>query len=254
MRKLLFLLPVLLLLFGCSNENQDPFAAYRSTPAGTLFVSGEKALADKHYHDAVKYLEALNAIYPFGPYAQQAQLDIIYAYHMDDDDVSAIAAADRYTHLYPRGQNVDYAYYMKGLIGFSEGLSWMQRQAGISPAQRDISTMEQSFVSFGTLAHYFPDSPYTPNAELRMRYIRNMMAQRELIIGDFYLQHDAYVAAANRASFVVQHYDGSPAVVDALAMMVKSYRALGLTKLANQSYKILAQNYPNSKQFAALNK
>lgn len=254
LKKLLILVFSLLLISSCSDPNKDPFAAYRGYSSAKLFASGEQALYQAHFGDAVKYFEALGAIYPFGPYAQQAQLDLIYAYHLSDDDASAIAAADRYIHLYPRSAHVDYAYYMRGLIGFSVGLSWLQRISNIDPAPRDISTLKQSFVSFAQLVHYFPNSPYAPNAELRMRYIRNLMARREIIVANFYMAHKAYVAAANRAAFVVQHYQGSPQVVEALEIMVKAYRGLHLDKMANQTYKIMAANYSKTKQFAAVNK
>jgi len=254
LKKLLLIVPLALLLVCCSNPNADPFKAYRAYSSAKLFASGEHALYQNHYDDAVKYFEAMGAIYPFGPYAQQAQLDLIYAYHLSDDDASAIAAADRYIHLYPRSKHVDYAYYMRGLIGFTVGLSWLQRFANIDPAPRDISTLQQSFVSFAQLSHYFPHSKYTPNAELRMRYIRNLMARRELIVADFYMQHKAYVAAANRAAYVVQHFQGSPQVVNALEIMVKAYRGLHLDQMANQTYKIMAANYSHTKQFAAVNK
>lgn len=248
MKKLLFLLPVLaLLLMSCSKAQQDPYRDYRKYTSAQLFYNGEYALYKENYEKAVKNLEALDAIYPFGPDSQQAQLDIIYAYHLDNDDASAVAAADRYVRLYPRGEHVDYAYYMRGLIGFSEGLTWLQRLSNVDPAPRDISSLRQSYGAFSMLSQYFPDSTYTPNAELRMRYIRNLMARRELIIANFYMQRKAYVAAINRASYVIEHYQGSPQVIDALGVMVKAYRALGLTKLANQSYDLLASNYPDSK-------
>lgn len=246
MKKLWLLLPLIFLAVSCSKPEQDPFKAYRKYSSTALFTSGEKALAKGNYDDAVKYLEALDGIYPFGPYAEQAQLDIIYAYHLNNDDASAAAAAERYIRLYPRGDHVDYAYYMRGMIGFSEGLSWIQRVSDTDPAPRDLSNLRQSYVAFASLVHYFPNSIYTPNAKLRMVYIRNLVARRELMVAEAYMQRDAYVAAANRADYVVKHFEGAPQVVPALAIMVKAYRKLGLTNLANQTYELLAANYPNS--------
>lgn len=248
MRNLILIFALILFLAGCGNKNEDPYASFRKKPASVIFNGGEKALAKGDYSEAVEHFEALDAIYPFGPYAQQGQLDIIYAYYKNGDDGSALAAADRYIRLYPRGKNVDYAYYLRGIIGFTEGLSWLQKLAGTDPAPRDVSSLRHSFSSFATLVHEFPHSEYTPDSLLRMAYIRNLMARREVQIAGFYYEHDAFVAAANRASYVVEHFEGSPEVIKALAIMFKSYKALGLTQMANTTYDVLKTSYPNSSE------
>ncbi len=254
MKKILFLATLLLILSGCVRKDVDPYQAYRGKTSAELFTSGERALAKKDYSEAVKNFEALDAIYPFGPHAEQAQLDIIYAYYKNNDTSSAIAAADRYIRLYPRGRNVDYAYYMRGVISFDLGLSWLQKLARVSPVSRDVSTLQQSFTSFATLAEVFPHSRYTPDALTRMRYIRNLMAQREIMIAEFYMKRRAYVAAANRGSYVVQHFQGSPQVAKALAIMVQAYRALGLPKMADASNHLLQTNYPHTLEARKLRK
>lgn len=246
MKKLLLILMVGLILVGCSKKDVDPYAAYRNKTSDELFNGGEQALAKKNYSSAVKQFEALDAMYPFGPYAQQGQLDIIYAYYKNNDDDSAVAAADRYTRLYPQGPHTDYAYYMRGLDGFNQGLSWIQKLVGVDPAPRDISSMQQSFASFSTVVTQFPNSPYAPDSAIRMAYIRNLLARREVMTAKFYYDHHAYVAAANRASYVVQHFQGSPQVKDALVIMVDSYRELHLTQWANATNAILQANYPHS--------
>jgi outer membrane protein assembly factor BamD len=257
MKKILISLALGLLLIGlagCAKKDVDPYAIYRNKTSDELFNGGEKALAHKKYDIAVKQFEALDAIYPFGPHAQQGQLDIIYAYYMNDDEASSTVAADRYIRLYPRGRNVDYAYYMRGIVGFNQGLSWLQKMVGVDPAPRDISTIQQSFSSFDMVVTQFPDSYYAPDAMVRMTYIRNLLARREVMTAQFYFEHQAYVAAANRASYVVQHFEGSPQVVKALAVMVKSYRALRLTQMANNTYAILQASYPQSDELRELNK
>ncbi len=242
-----------LLLVGCAKKDVDPYAAYRNATSDQLFNGGEKALAKKNYSVAVKEFEALDAIYPFGPYAEQGQLDIIYAYYKNDDADSAIAAADRYIRLYPRGAHVDYVYYMRGIVGFDQGLSWLQKMAGIDPAPRDISTLQQSFSSFATVVEQYPDSYYAADSVIRMAYIRNLLARREVMTAQFYLDHQAYIAAANRASYVVQHFEGSPQVENALVIMVKAYRALNLPQMADSTYAILQASYPQSKELRDLN-
>ena len=252
MKKMVIVLVCLLWLIGCANKNQDPYAEFRQQTASVIFNGGERALAKGNYSNAVKHFKALDAIYPFGPFSQQGQLDIIYAYYKNDDDASAITAADRYTRLYPRDEHVDYAYYMRGVIGFSEGLSWLQKLAGTDLAPRDISTLRQSFSSFATLVQTFPDSEYSSDALFRMAYIRNLMARREIQTARFYMQHQAYVAAANRATYVVQHFEGSPEVIQALAIMVRAYQLLGLDSLAQMTYQVLKASYPESPELDQL--
>lgn len=244
MKKILLILMVLFLI-GCAKKDVDPYLAYRSKTSTQLFNDGEKALFKKDYSLAVRNFEALDVIYPFGPYTEQSLLDMIYAYYKNNDEASAVATAERYLHLYPRGPHADYVYYMRGIVGFNQGLSWFQKTAGVDPAPRDIDTLQDSYKAFSTLAHRYPQSPYAQDALVRMKYIRNLIARRELMIADFYFRRGAYVAAANRANSVFQHFEGSPEVAKALALMVRSYRALNLQKLANDSYQILATNYPN---------
>jgi len=241
-------------LEGCSKKEQDPYKNYRGMSSSTLFESGERALAKKNYVRAVKYLEALDALYPFGPYAEQGQLDIIYAYYMNGDFALASLAAERYMRLYPRGQHVDYAYYMRGMIGLHLGLTWLQRRVGISPDMRDVSSLQQCYGSFALLVEQYPGSPYAADALVRMIYIRNLLAQREVDIAEFYMERHAYVASANRASTVVQHFQGSPLVEPALVIMVESYRELGLTQMADESYRLLQANFPLSPELKSLSK
>lgn len=249
---LVSLLLVVVFLAGCTKKDVDPYLAYRNKTSDQLFNGGEKSLAKKDYRNAVKQLEALDAIYPFGPYAEQGQLDIIYAYYKNGDAASATAAADRYIRLYPRSPHIDYAYYMRGIVGFDQGLSWLQKLAGIDPAPRDISTMRESFSAFTTVVQQYPNSPYAADSLVRMAYIRNLLARREVMIAQFYLDHQAYVAAANRGAYVVQHFQGSPQVVKALEIMVEAYRELELPQLANSTYAILQANYPQSKELRDL--
>lgn len=245
MKKIVWLLPLLFLLTACAKSGSD-LDHYKNYTAKQIFDGGEHLLAKGEYADAVKHFEALDALYPFGPYAQQGQLDSIYAYYEKKDDAEAIAAADRYIRLYPRGPHADYAYYMKGLISYRQGFTWLQRSLGVDPAPRDLTDKRQSFLAFSQVVNFFPNSPYAQDSALRMHYIRNVIARHNLEIARFYYKRKAYVASANRAAFVVQHFEGAPAVVPALAVMVKSYRKLHLNKLAGNTLQILEASYPHS--------
>ena len=233
------------LLTACSDtEIHDSFSAYRNQTAEQLYQSSKKDLQKDHPNRAVKKLEALNALYPFGAYAEQGLVNLIYAYYENDEADEALATADRYLRIYPRGAYSDYAYYMKGVIAFKQGFSWLQLKAGVNPAPRDLSNYKRAYLAFNLLVEYFPNSVYVPDALARMRYIRNLFAEKALGIAQFYYDHKAYLAAANRASEVVVHYDRSTYVVPALKLMIKSYDKLGMTVMANNTQKILDTNFP----------
>lgn len=249
MKRITLIITILVfaLLAGCA-KSKSGFGPYQHMTSAQIFHHGEMYLAKGDYDKAVKALEALDAIYPFGPNAEQGQLDIVYAYYKDGDTANALASADRYISLYPRSKHVDYAYYMKGLINFTTGLTWLQRKFKVDPSLRDLTSKKQAFMAFGDLVTMFPNSPYVPSAVAHMAYIRNLIANKNIVVGQYYFKRKAYLAAANRGSFVVQHFEGSPSVIPGLALMVKSYDKLGLHKLANDSLQILVASYPNSKQ------
>jgi len=234
------------LLASCKTTTLDE--QYKGKDDKQIFEAAEHDMATKHYENAIKNFEALDAIYPFGQYSQQAQLDIIYAYYKHNDSDSALAAADRYIRLYPRSPNVDYAYYMKGIIDMGAPEGWADRWIRTDPAQRDVGGMEEAFQDFRILVQRFPDSAYAPDAQRRMLYIRNLLAQHNLGIARYYFKRKAYVAAANRANDVVIGYPQAPQVIPALAIMVKSYQALNETEMANQALQVLVRNYPDSSE------
>lgn len=247
MKKLLVLLCLIGILCGCSsNAIKDDLSAYRNKTAQQLYDASKKDLKHGHYNRAVKQLEALNALYPFGAHAEEGFITLVYAYYENDDAEEALATADRYLALYPRGNYADYAYYMKGVIAFKQGFSWMQQKANIDRAPRDLTDMKHAYLSFNELIENFPESVYVSDAMVRMRYIRNLFAEQEVGIAQFYYDKKAYVAAANRATSVVEHYDRSPWVIPALKIMVQSYRQLGLTKMADNTMKIFEASYPHS--------
>jgi len=223
----------------------DPAVLYKNQSAEQIFRGGEINVAKKRYADAVKQFEALDALYPFSQYDEQAQLNLMYAYYQNDDVASAAATAMRFIRLYPRSDRVDYAYYMKGLADFEQDRGWVQRYFPGDLSQRDPGTTRQAFDDFDQLIKLFPNSPYAPDARQRMIYLRNLFAGYELHIATYYLRRGAYVAAVNRSLYIIQHYDGTPQVQEALGIMVTSYRALGLTAAASQTVQILQLNYPH---------
>lgn len=234
-------------MVGCAPTHPvTPGEEFQGQTAEQIFSSGEKALAKGSYKDAISHFEGLDAMYPFSEYEQQGSLDKIYAYYASDDFPSSAAAADRYIHLYPRSANVDYAYYMRGMANFNQDRGVIQRYIPTDISQRDIGTAKVAFINFAELLRRYPHSVYAPDARNRMIYLRNLIAQKEVNIAEYYFKRKEYVAAINRANGVIIHYQQSPQVVDALGVMVKAYRQLGLTQLADDSLAVLELNFPDS--------
>ena len=234
----------LLFIAGCSLL-PDKVDETKDWSASKFYSEAKAALNDGNYETAIKNFETLEARYPFGPYAQQAELEVAYAYYKYDEADSAIAAADRFIKLHPRHPDVDYAYYLKGLINFNRGASFIDRVLPQDPSQRDPSSARKSFDDFQALVKNFPDSKYAADARQRLIFLRNNLARYEVHVADYYMRRGGYVAAINRAKFLIEHYPQTPANADALAILATAYRKLGETTLANDAERVLKLNFPN---------
>ena len=254
MKKINYLLPLVLALIlgACSNTSIDPVAAFKNQSASQIFRAGEIALAEKDYAEAIRNFEAMQILYPFGLHTEQAQLDLIYAYYMNDDNVSASAAAERFIHLYPRSDHVDYAYYMRGLADFEQDRGWMQRYLPIDAALRDPGTARIAFADFAELLRLFPHSCYAADARQRMIYLKNLFAKHELRVAEFYYHRGAYVASAGRANYILQHYQESSIIPDALIILIRSYQNLHLVKPAADALDVLRTNFPEQPELCRL--
>lgn len=239
-RPLLIALCLLVYACGTLNEKADEYAGWE---AEKFYQEGKKALDAKNYAKAIKLYEALEARYPFGSYATQAQLDIAYAYYKNDEPESAIAAADRFIKLNPTSPHVDYAYYLKGLVNYNRGFGFLERFLPTDWSQRDPGPAQEAYDDFSELVNRFPDSRYVPDARQRMIALRNNISMHEIHVARYYLKRRAYVAAANRASQVIQNYQRTTAVPLALQIMEEAYRKLGLNELAEDAARVYALNY-----------
>lgn len=213
--------------------------------AQKFYTEGKAALSSGDYEQAIEYFEKMQARYPFGRYTQQAQLEIIYAYYKHDEPDSAIAAADRFIKMYPRHPNVDYVYYLKGLVNFNKGKDLVTKLIPQDPTERDPGAARQSFNDFGELVKKFPESKYAKDARQRMVFLRNNLAFYELHVADYYMRRGAFVAAVNRGKYVVENFQGTPAVPGGLTVMIQAYEKLGLTNLAADARRVMQQNYPD---------
>jgi len=210
--------------------------------ANQFYSRASAELADANYQEAIKYYEMLEARFPFGRYAMQAQLDVAYAYYKYDEPESAIAAADRFIKLNPTDPHVDYAYYLKGVVNFTRNIGFFDRFVPVDAAQRDPGAARQSFNDFAELVRRFPNSKYTPDAIQRMVFLRNNLAQSEVIAARYYLKRGALLAAANRAQYVVENYERTPAMKQALELLIEAYDGLGMEQLAQDTRRVLALN------------
>jgi outer membrane protein assembly factor BamD len=235
-------------LAGCGwwqslNKEEDETAGWS---AQKLYSEAKDAMNDGSYATAVKYFEKLEARYPFGRYAQQAQLEMAYAYYRDNEPASAVAACDRFIKLHPNHANVDYAYYLKGVVNFYEDQNILTRFADQDPTERDPRSARDSFVAFKELATRFPESKYTPDAVARMKYLVNALAAHEVHVARWYIKRGAYVAAVNRASFAVKTYPDTPATEEALGVMAVAYNRMGMEDLRDDALRVLKTNFPDS--------
>ena len=215
--------------------------------AQKLYGEAKDQLANKDYAKAVKYFEKLEARYPYGRYAQQAQLEIAYAHWKDGERASAIAAADRFIKLYPNHENVDYAYYLKGLINFHDTQMLMSWFTTPDLSDRDPKGAREAFLALKEVVTRFPQSKYAEDSAARMRYLVNSLAGFEIHVARYYMKREAYVAAANRAQFAIQTYPQAPAVEEAVLILVQAYDKLGMTDLRDGADRVMRTNFPDSK-------
>ena len=237
---------IILLFFGLSacsfwGEKEDNTINWS---ADRLYAEARGALDAGRYDDAVEYYQKLESRFPFGAYAQQSLLDLAYAHYKNDEPEAALAACERFIKLYPQNIHVDYVYYLKGLTNFNRGKGLAQRLLPRDQAQRDPGSAQRAFQDFSELVTRFPESQYRVDAEQRMRYLRNNLAKNEVYVATYYMRRGAFVAAVNRARFVIENYQRSPAVPDALLILAKGYRILEMDDLADDALRVLELNHP----------
>ncbi|MCH7673168.1 MAG: outer membrane protein assembly factor BamD, partial [Proteobacteria bacterium] len=240
-----------LLISACGwfggGEDADEFAGLSTEEQ--FYRRALDRLNGQNFNAAISTYQALESRFPFGRFAAQAQIEIVYAYYRNNDVEAARAAADRFIRLHPENDNVDYAYYMKGLSSFSDNQGLLNRFLPIDPTKRDPGRSRESFSDFSQLLALYPDSPYAADARARMIFLRNNLAAYEIHVANYYLERSAYIAALRRGQYVVENFQGTPAVADGVAIMIEGYLRLGLDDLADTSLALLRENYP---QHAAL--
>jgi outer membrane protein assembly factor BamD len=228
------------LLAGCAGRGQ------RETRSGAdlVYDAAAKSMESGNYTNAIRLLEILEARFPFSNQSKQAQLDLIYCYFKDGQREAAVDAATQFERENPTHPRVDYALYMRGRAYFSGQRSWYHKLFRVDLNGRPPKDVDEAMSAFTQLVQRFPDSAYAPDSRQRLIFLRNRLAAYEMGVARYYASRGAWVAALNRAQFVMSQYDGSPATGEALAMMVDAYGKLGMQDLAADARKVLAANYP----------
>ena len=241
--KLSGLAAAVLLLQACSSTPEDRTATWSPN---RIYAEARDEMNAGAYEKAVPLFERLEGRAAGTPLAQQAQLEKAYAHYKAGEQAQAIATLDRFMKLHPASPAIDYALYLKGLVNFNDELgmfAWLSRQ---DLSERDQKAAKESFEAFRELVTRFPESRYTPDARARMTYIVNSLAQSEVNVARYYYSRGAYVAAINRAQAALADYRDVPALEEALFILVRSYDALGMPQLRDDSRRVLEKTYPQS--------
>jgi outer membrane protein assembly factor BamD len=236
------LLVALMSMGGCRKDRDME----EERSADELYERGKKSLDSGSWDTAIAAYKALQTRYPFGRYTEQSMLDLSYCYFKRGAREESLSTLDRFIRTYPAHPNVDYAYYLKGLVNYEQNVGFLEKLMPQRVRDRDQTTMEDAFLDFSELIRRFPDSRYVPDARQRIVFLRNNLAAYELIVADYYLGRKAYIAAANRARYALEVYPKTPLTPEALIVMHKAYTKLELPELADSSMAVLELNFPDN--------
>jgi len=239
-----FLILSCLVLAACSSNEKRP----EELSEREFYEQAREAMEDNNFLIASERLQQLESRYPFGQYAEQSQLELIYTQHMMADMEGSLTSAERFIRLHPLHKQVDYAYYMRGLSVYELGFSFVERYTPSEQARRDPTPFRDAFNHFDELVRRYPESQYNEDAQKRMVFLRDRLAQYEIGVGRFYMKRHAYLAAAQRGERVMLSYQGTSVVDDALALQVEAYGLLKQEFEASQALALLKLNYPEHEQ------
>ena len=238
--KLFQLTLILALSFFNSSCSKDEAEIER--PEKVYYDQAQRRIKVNNYYGAIESLQRIETQYPFGKYAEQAQVELIYCQYMNGDDIAAHAASERFIRLHPRHPNIDYAYFMKGMSSYTRDSGTLARVINTDLSTRDISGAKLSFSEFTEFLTRFPESQYAPYAKKRLVYIRNLVAKNELAAADYYIKRKAYVAAIRRANYVIENIPNSSQNHRALQILKVSYQELGYDDLVASTDELLRLN------------
>lgn len=245
--RLLMLCLLALLLSACGRFGKDD--PLETLPVEGLYAEAKNSLERGNLPRAQRYYKRLIARFPFGPYTEQSQLEMAYAYYRANEPEEATSAVDRFIRTYPTHEHIAYAYYLRGLINFDREKGFLSRIGGLDTTLRDQGAPRQSFNDFAELVQRYPNTRYAADARLRMVYLRNQLARYEINVATYYLRREAYIGAVGRAQYILENFPQSEYTGDALAVMAESYRQLGQEQLEADALRVLKLNHPEHAYF-----
>ena len=233
---------IVLLIISCSSNEELPDEKLIEKE---LYDQAQARMKGENYSRAIMSLETLESIFPFGRYAEQAQAELIFAYYRNSNFEASLSAAERFINLHPRHSHTGYAYYMKGLASFTDDSGLFSRYFQSDLAKREIIMAQKSFDELSDFISRYPESKYVPHAKQRMIYLRNLLAEHEIYVADFYMKRGAYLAAVGRAQYVIEHLPNTPQTPYALSILVEAYGILEYQELKETNLKVLNTNFPD---------
>lgn len=239
-------------LTGCASSGVDVDDDTYGLSVVEIYQEAKRLLTSGEYSSAIEFYEKLESRFPYGTYAERARIEMAYAYYKDGQPATAIVSADRFIKLHPNHANVDYAYYLRGLASFDASTSFMDKLFDQEPSERDPKSVRQAFNYFSELIKRFPKSRYLADSIERMKDLRENLARYEIHVASYYQRRGAHLAVANRAKYIIENYQGTRSIPNALALMTVSYRKLGMPELANDAYRVLKLNHPDHEKTKAL--
>ncbi len=240
-----FLLPLLVVfLHACASSK--PYDETEGWSPAQFYEEAKTEIQEGNYERGIQLLEKLESRYPYGRFAQQAQIDIAFAYYKSGDTAQARAATDRFIRLYPNHSSLDYVYYLRGLISFNESKGLFSLLSGEDMSARDPAGAREAFDAFKEVVDRFPNSTYYQDAKERLQYLVNALAQNELHVARYYYKRGAYLAAINRAQEVIKRFEQTPSIEEALFITLRSYQKLGMTQLAEDTERVIKINFSDS--------
>lgn len=226
---------------------KDKAEAQKDWTAAQFYEAAKAEFDNRNWEAAIKLYEQLESKFPFGRFAQQAQLEIAYSYYKQGETAQALAAIEKFTKTHPNHPNLDYALYLRALVNFKEDLGPLSRFTRQDLADRDPKAARESFEGFRDLLTRFPESRYAEDSRDRMAYLIEALARHEINVARYYLSREAYLAAANRAQGAIARYPNSPIQREALDIMIESYDRMGMTDLRDDARKVLLRNFPGDR-------
>lgn len=243
---MLLLVFAALTLGACTTVEDEQRELVANQGAHALYKEAKRNMDVGNFSAAAQILSTIDSKFPFGPLSHQVQLDLIYAYYKTANVDQTLATIDRFVRLNPNHADVEYAYYMRGVVNMEQDNNLFQELFNVDRSDRDPSMSRAAFEDFRRLLEKHPDSKYAPDAKQRMLHIKDRLAKYEIAVARFYMRREAWIAAANRGRYVLEHFADTQQVKPALEIMVSSYDQLGLDELKTNAIKTLRVNYPES--------